>query len=133
MLELVYRIVSKTIAHTGLGVRVPSPVKFEKPLFMSGFLNFTGKKANCFAFVGTRRPEPYASFAEGKGEHGEAGSRAARVTESTCDRVPLHFLFFLWEVSQLLGSRGNEKAGAMFLFERSERQKSRGPGWRKIP
>ena len=27
MLELVYRIVSKTIAHTGLGVRVPSPVK----------------------------------------------------------------------------------------------------------
>ena len=28
VLELVYRIVSKTIAHTGLGVRVPSPVKF---------------------------------------------------------------------------------------------------------
>ena len=57
MLELVYRIVSKTIAHTGLGVRVPSPVKFEKPPFMGGFLNFTGKKANCFAFVGTRRAE----------------------------------------------------------------------------
>ncbi len=50
VLELVYRIVSKTIAHTGLGVRVPSPVKFEKPLFMGGFLNFTGKKANYLIF-----------------------------------------------------------------------------------
>ena len=29
MLELVYRIVSKTIARTGLRVQVPSPVKFK--------------------------------------------------------------------------------------------------------
>ena len=41
--------------------------------------------------VGIWKPEPYASLSANgtKGEHGEAGSRAARVNEPTCDQVPV--------------------------------------------
>ena len=67
-----------------LKVRVLQGEPFKTPR-LRGFLR--PEQANCFACVRTRKPEPYASLNEVKGEHGEAGPRAPHVSKATCGRV----------------------------------------------
>lgn len=55
MLELVYRMVSKTIALSGLRVQVPSPVLFNRIRFVADFLLYSKKPALIGGFLVQRR------------------------------------------------------------------------------
>ena len=64
------------------------PLRINLNPALAGFLIYTeGVKQTALLHVGIRKPEPYPSLNEVKGEDGEAGSRAPNVSKATCDRI----------------------------------------------
>ena len=69
----------------------PAERKFKNPAWC-GVFDLCSSRQTALPACGSRKPEPYASLssrkAGTKGEHGEAGPRAPRVSKATCGRRP---------------------------------------------
>ncbi len=88
MLELVYRIVSKTIAHTGLGVRVPSPVEIIEPPKRRFFNFYWGRKQTALLSWGREGRSDVRVLPKAKASTASPGPVAFSVRKMTKGRVP---------------------------------------------